>query len=79
MLQLHVMLRTEVNDDNDIADSEIKTLAADNKEWDDGDSLLADNGDNCHGADVRDEDEVHVATNAGDLGDCDADVVTAFD
>ena len=57
---------------------QIKTLASDNKERDDGASLLADNGDKGHGADVRDKDEVRVVTNARDRGDCDTDAVTAF-
>lgn len=56
---------------------QIKTLTADNKEQDDGGSLLADNGDKDHGADVKDKEEVHVATNDGDRGDCNAEAVTA--
>lgn len=76
---LHVMLRAEVIRVTMQQIVHIKTQTADNKERDDGDSLLADDGDKDHGADVRDKDEVNVATNAWDRGYCDTDEVTTFD
>ena len=58
-----------------------KTVTADNKEQDDGYTMLADNGDKGYGAESRDEDEGHVATtcNTGDRGDYDDDAADSAD
>lgn len=58
-----------------------RTVTADNKEQDDGHTMLADNGDKGYGANSRGEDEGHVATTctAGDRGDYDDDAAVSAD
>ena len=63
------------------SDKDEKTLTTNNKEQDDGETMLADNGDKDHCAYSRGKDEGHVATtcNAGDRGDYHDDTTDSAD